>query len=356
MTTRRGFIASFLAATALPSLTWADVGGPDYLAAAREGDGSFALYGLRADGSDAFRVALPARGHAGAGHPTRPLAVAFARRPGAFALVIDCATGRVQTQLTPPQGQYFNGHGVFSRDGTVLYTVENIAETSAGQIGIWDSATWRRIGQFATHGLGPHDLLRLPDSDDLVVANGGLQTDLATDDETLNIATMAPSLTYLSGDGRLLDQMRLDATLNRNSIRHLAVRADGLVAFAMQWQGDTTPEAPLLGLHQRGTAPRLLQADPAEHLLMRGYAGSIAFDATGENVAISSPKGGRAQVFDVQGGYQTSLIRSDLCGLATAPGGMIVTDGRGGILHLRDGDLTLLAHDKRAWDNHIVAL
>lgn len=356
MTTRRGFIASLLAASAVPTLTWADAGSPDYLAAAREPDGSFALYGLRADGSDAFRLPLAARGHAGAGHPTRPEAVAFARRPGDFAVVIDCTSGQTIAHLTPPQGQYFNGHGAFSRDGRVLYTVENVAETSAGRIGLWNSRSWRRIGEVPTQGIGPHDLLRLPDSDDLVVANGGLVTDLATGDETRNLQTMRSTLTYLAGDGSLLDQVELDPTQQRSSIRHLAARADGLVGFAMQWQGDTLPEAPLLGLHRRGEGPQLLQADPADHLLMRGYAGSIAFDSTGDRLAISSPKGGRAQVFDVKAGYLCSLIRSDLSGLATAPQGMIVTDGQGGVLTVQDQDLAVLAHRNRAWDNHIVSI
>jgi uncharacterized protein len=356
MTTRRGFIASLLAASAVPTLTWADAGSPDYLAAAREPDGSFALYGLRADGSDAFRLPLAARGHAGAGHPTRPEAVAFARRPGDFALVIDCTTGQTLARLSPPNGQYFNGHGTFSRDGAILYTVENMAETSVGRIGIWNSTSWRRIGEFSTQGIGPHDLLRLPHSDDLVVANGGLVTDLATGDETRNIATMRSTLTYLASDGTLLDEVELDPKLQRSSIRHLAVRADGLVGFAMQWQGDTPPEGPLLGLHRRGQVARLLQAESADHMLMQGYAGSIAFTARGDRLAISSPKGGRAQLFDVESGYLGSLIRSDLCGLATAPQGMIVTDGRGGVLTVQNRDLSLLAHQNRAWDNHIVSI
>ena len=357
MATRRGFIASLLAAASVPSLTWADAGSPAFLAAAKEADGSYALYGLRADGSDAFRVALAARGHAGAGHPTRPEAVAFARRPGDFALVLDCTTGQTIARLTPPQGQYFNGHGTYSADGSVLYTVENIAETSVGMIGVWArDKEYRRIGQFASGGLGPHDLLRLPGGDDLVVANGGLETDLATGDETRNIGTMQSSLCYLSPDGALLERVTLDADLRRNSIRHLAVRSDGLVAFAMQWQGDDAALGPLLGLHQRGAAVRLMQADADEHALMQGYAGSIAFDQSGSDFAISSPKGGRAQVFDAALGYRTSLIRADLCGLATAPGGMIVTDGLGGVLAYEAGGLRSLTRADRSWDNHIIAL
>ena len=356
MATRRGFLTQLLAASAVPSLTWADAGSPDYLAAAREPDGSYALYGLRADGLDAFRVPLAARGHAGAGHPTRPVAVAFARRPGAFALVLDCMSGQTLARLAPPMGQYFNGHGVFSRDGSVLYTVENVADSSQGRIGLWDSDGWARIGQFDSHGIGPHDLARLPGGDALVVANGGLVTDPMTGDETGNAATMVSTLVCLSAAGQVLDRLQLDPAFQMNSIRHLAVRADGLIGFAMQWQGDQGADVPLVGLYRPGTPPRLMQAPLGEQSLMQGYAGSIAFDSGGQRLAISSPKGGRVQVFDVDQGYDTSLIRSDLCGLAVAGSGMIVTDGLGGVLSLQGRALALLARAERAWDNHIVAI
>ena len=76
MQTRRGFIASIMAASSLPALSWADAGSPAYLGAARRADGSFALFGLTAGGDDVFRIALPDRGHAAAAHPTAPEAVA----------------------------------------------------------------------------------------------------------------------------------------------------------------------------------------------------------------------------------------------------------------------------------------
>lgn len=363
MTSRRGFLASVLAATAVPSLSWADAGSPSFLAAAREGDGGFALFGLRPDGSDTFRVPLAARGHAGAAHPTRPEAVAFARRPGTFALVLDCLDGKTLATLTPPEGQYFNGHGTFSQDGTVLFTVENRAATSEGIIGLWSrDRNWQRIGEFSSNGIGPHDLLRLPGSDDLVVANGGLLTELSTGDETRNIATMRASLTYLSPEGRVQEELTLGPDLQRNSIRHLAVRGDGMVAFAMQWQGDGGEQAPLLGLHHRGQTVALLAAGPEEQPQMKGYAGSIAFTPEGDQVAISSPKGGRAHVFSMMSGaapageFLTALERTDICGLAASPAGMIATDGLGGVLGLTGGSLHPLSRANRAWDNHIVAL
>jgi len=55
-----------------------------------------------------------ARGHDAAAQPTRPEAVAFARRPGRFALVIDCRNGDVTARLLAPQGRYFHAMGIAS--------------------------------------------------------------------------------------------------------------------------------------------------------------------------------------------------------------------------------------------------
>jgi hypothetical protein len=253
MATRRGFLAG-LAAAALPRLSWADAGSPAFLAAAKLGEG-YVLCGLDAAGGERFRLPLPARGHAAAAHPVRPEAVAFARRPGTYALVIDCARGEVVARLTPPEGRQFNGHGAFSADGAVLYTSEVVAEGSAGRLGLWETAGWRRIGEVQTGGIGPHDVKRRADGG-LVVANGGIETDPG-DRTKLNIETMAPNLAYLSAGGALQEVVALDAELRQASIRHLALAPDGTVAFAMQWEGDPAEAVPLLGLHRRGSAPVL---------------------------------------------------------------------------------------------------
>ena len=48
MTNRRHFIAGMLASGLVPAPTWADAGGPAYLAAAGLRDGSFVLCGIDA--------------------------------------------------------------------------------------------------------------------------------------------------------------------------------------------------------------------------------------------------------------------------------------------------------------------
>ena len=357
MTTRRGFLASVLAASAVPSLTWADAGSPAFLAAAREPDGTFALFGLTVGGLDTFRIPLPTRGHAAAGHPTAPEAVAFARRPGTFALVIDCVSGRVLFRLEAPQGRHFYGHGVFSADGDTLYTTENDYGTGQGVIGLWQrSAGYQRIGEMPSFGIGPHDILRLPGTDTLVVANGGILTHPDSDRETLNPDTMMPNLSYLNASGQIQDIVMLDPALHQNSIRHLAAGTDGTVAFAMQWEGDPTLFPPLLGLHKRGSAPVLAMAPDGVHRRMKGYAASIGRSGDGAQVAITSPRGGLACLFGIDGSYAGLVDRADICGIGSGSDGFVVTDGLGGVATIRDGAFAALGVRDRAWDNHLIRL
>ena len=95
MPARRSVLAGLMAASLAPRASWADAGSPAFVSAARTPAGDYVLCGLKARGEIAFQIPLPARGHAAAAHPETPHAVAFARRPGTFALVIDCATGAV---------------------------------------------------------------------------------------------------------------------------------------------------------------------------------------------------------------------------------------------------------------------
>ena len=350
MTTRRAFLAG-LAAASIPRVAWAEIGSPAYLAAGKAG-AEYLLHGLTARGETLFKIGLPARGHAAAAHPTQALAVAFARRPGTFALVIDCATGLTRHQLTPPPGRQFNGHGSFSADGALLMTSEVVAEGSAGRIGLWETASFTRIGEWDSHGIGPHDMKRLKDGR-LIVANGGIQTD-PTDRAKLNLDTMHPNLSLLSPRGDLLDQVDLP-DLKQNSIRHLALTTSG-VAFAMQWQGDLADPVPLLGLWTPGQPIKLCPPTEAQAQTMKGYAGSIAVSPTDGRIAMTSAPGGALMLFDADGTPQTTLHRADISGVAASATGFTATDGQGAVWAITGDTLQPLTQNATLWDNHLVEL
>jgi uncharacterized protein len=355
MLSRRGMLGGLAAAGLWPMRSWADVGGPAYLAAAQTPGGSYALHGVSVGGDSLFDVPLPARGHAAAAHPERAEAVAFARRPGTYAVVLDCLTGEVKAELTAPAGRHFYGHGAFSADGGLLFTTENDFEHAEGIIGIWDvSGGYRRLGEFPSGGTGPHELRLMPDGKSLVIANGGIETHPDAGRAKLNIPFMAPNLTYTTLDGTVQDVVEPPATENKNSMRHLAVHASGQVALALQWQGELSDAPALLMLHRRGEAPIWAQASEPSHGAMQGYAGSVSFSGDGSSVAITSPRGGLVQVFDADSGaFRTEVALTDVCGLAPLGDGFVASTGTGGF-HAVGTDATVLRMHKVAWDNHIV--
>lgn len=356
MPTRRTFLSGLVATGLAPQAGWADVGAPAFLSAGMHPDGRYALFGLRANATIAFQLPLPDRGHAAAAHPSRAEAVAFARRPGRFAVVIDCAGGVETARLNAPAGRHFYGHGAFSADGSWLFTTENDYENAQGIIGVWDAQRgYTRAGELASGGVGPHDIKRLSDEDTFVVANGGIETHPETGRAKLNIPTMRPNLTYLTADGGLIDQVGLDPKLHKNSIRHLAVAEDGRVAFAMQWQGDISETVPIIGLHRRSTPARLIQGSDEETRRMQGYGGSIAISSLSNQIAVTSPRGGVCQVFDLSTGALVQRINEpDICGVAARGNGFFVSAGTGRLTRLEPDAADPGKHHSIMWDNHLV--
>ncbi|SFI63462.1 DUF1513 domain-containing protein [Albimonas pacifica] len=326
-----------------------------HLVAARLPSGAFALVGLAADGAELFRLPLPDRGHAAAVHPARPEAVAFARRPGTFGLVVDLVTGAGIARLETPEGVHFMGHGCISADGTRLYTPENDYARERGILGVWDAADWRRLGEIPSGGLGPHDVIEMADGV-LAVANGGIFTDPAMDRQKLNLPSMRPSLAYLDPrSGAVLEAVEPPA--RQASLRHIAMRADGTIAAAMQWEGEAARAPAILALHRRGEALRLLEAPAEAQRRLKGYGGSVAFSGDGRMAAVTSPRGGVAHLFDVEtGAFLAEIDQPDVCGAAPAGAGLLLSDGMGWLRWIGpDGRETARRETPGlAWDNHLV--
>jgi hypothetical protein len=75
--------------------------------------------------------------------------------------------------------RHFYGHAAFSRDGRVLFTSENDIPRGRGVVAVRDADDLRVLAEIPSFGVGPHELVALPDGHTLAIANGGLFTDLA---------------------------------------------------------------------------------------------------------------------------------------------------------------------------------
>ena len=309
----------------------------------------------------ALAVALPDRGHDIAVAPDGATAVVFGRRPGFFAAVIDLAGKRLLTMLDSPQGRHFYGHGTFSEDGALLFATENAYETGEGRIAIYDAtAGYRRVGDWPSHGIGPHDLALTRDGKALIAANSGVRTHPAHDREKLNLDTMAPSVALISAaDGSLIGEARPPQDWHRLSTRHVWVAPDGLIAVGMQWDGDPFELVPLVATWD-GSGELVLcdEGEPA-NLALKGYTGAIAFDPSGTVIAATSPQGHSAGLWrrdDLT--PLASLPVPEVCGLCpgTKPGTVIMSSALGGLWSV-DAAGTMQALDQerpaRLWDNHL---
>lgn len=353
---RRQFLGGVLACGLIPKPTWADAGAPAFLSAAVTPNGTYILCGIDRALNLVFQCPLPDRGHAAAAHPIRPEAVAFARRPGTFAVVIECTSGRRIATLNTPAGRHFYGHGTFNADGTRLFTTENDYEAGRGRIGVWDTTNgYHRIDEWDSGGIGPHDIKRLPGSEGFVVANGGIDTHPESGRSKLNLPTMRPNLAYINA-GDLLEVSELPSDMHKNSIRHLAVTADGTVAFGLQWQGAGHPVA-LVGVHRFGKQIGLMSASYEDVRGMDGYIGSVAFSKDGKTLAATSPRGGIVQTYDVATRSLCACrVMPDACGVASNGDAFMATSGTGHIATLGPGLEMTADYPSLRFDNHLVAI
>jgi hypothetical protein len=327
-----------------------------------QADGSFAAVLYDVEKGLIEKAGLPARGHDVAINPVTREAIAFARRPGTFAVAYGRGGGRAPVAFSAPAGRHFYGHGVFSPDGRLLYTTENEIGGGAGRIGVWDvPGGYRRIGEFASHGLGPHDVNLLSDGLTLVVANGGLITHPDHGRRPLNLATMQPSLVYvdrLTGD--LVERHDLPASMAKRSLRHLDVGARDTVVFGCQFKGAKTEWADLIGFHRRGEPVSFLSGAPEVNRALRHYVSSVAVDRGGTVAGVTSSRGGEVVLVDLEKRGLIGVRRfADVSGVAAGPaaGELIVTSGGGDVAELASGaGLVAPGHAPWAWDNHAVAL
>lgn len=350
---RRHFLAGAGAGFAVSlSPVWADIAPSLYLTAANRPDNSTWLVGLTLSGEVRFSIALPSRGHAAAAHPVRAEAVAFARRPGNFAVVLNCASGQDIARLVAPQGRHFYGHGAFTSDGRYLLTTENAYDVPAGRIGVWDADRgYVRVGEFSSGGLGPHEIIRLADGN-FAIANGGIQTHPDFQRAKLNIPTMDTSLCLMSPTGSVLSTTSFAADMRQNSIRHIDTDAQGRVVAALQWQGAPTQNVALVARFTPGREAEFL-THPATARL-RHYAGSIAVSPEGAEIVVTGPKGNHVLFLDKDGAPLGDVELGEASGVAKTPDGLLITC-KGGIALWRQGQIARLpVVGDWSWDNHLV--
>ncbi len=331
-----------------------------YASGARRPDGSYAVLLIAEDGRLLREIPLSARCHDIAIDHVARRGVVFARRPGFFALAFDVDDRREPEVFAPPPDRHFYGHGVFAKDGRLVYATEHDVDTGDGVIGVYDvTGGWRRVGEFPSYGIGPHEAILLSDGKTLAIANGGFSNDPATGRESIGIADMAPNVAFVDvTSGALKVCHEVPSAINLLSVRHLAETWRGDIWFGSQWQGGLEDTPALIGRVGLDRPIALMEQADALGMALKGYIGAVAVSADGRLLAASAPLAGRVVYADAETGKIVHDVRiKDSSGLTLGGGGseFVMSSGEGVVRFESDGSNALKVFNFAGaeFDNHI---
>ena len=289
----------------------------DDSAYASHNEHDFGVVGMAADRQLVWQTTMPERVHdivvqpvldresnfsnhnQNANHNRNRDVVVMGRRPSENFWVLDTATGQVKFAIKASTHRHFYGHACYSLDGKMLYVTENDTLSLEGKIGIYDADDhYKKIAEFDSHGIGPHELIMHPDGETLVIANGGIKTEQASREE-LNLDSMRPSLVYINRhNGVLLEQIIPEH--NQMSVRHLAMHDDGTVMIGIQFQGEKHINVPLVLTHKRGEPDfKPLMMPNNQWQRFHQYIASVAVDSERNLLCVTTPIGGCAAIYDL---------------------------------------------------------
>ena len=363
-------------------------------------ENDFGVVGIDADRQIVWQTTMPERVHDIVVQPISNVlnnlsdndhnrdVVVMGRRPSEKFWVLDTATGQVKAAIKASNQRHFYGHACYSLDGKLLYVTENDTISLDGKIGIYDAYdSYKKIAEFDSYGIGPHELIMHPDGKTLVIANGGIKTEQASREE-LNLDSMRPSLVYLNRhDGSLLEQIIPEH--NQMSVRHLAMHDNGTVMIGIQFQGDKHINIPLVLTHKRGDSdfePLVMPNNQWQRF--HQYIASVAVDSEHNLLCVTTPIGGCAAIYDLSTRELIGDVSLPDCAGASVLfnqrtsnakdnsdySGFIVSDGQGQLTSLGSatssdvggmGDDTLTESEriikdskvhKMSFDNHLQAL
>jgi hypothetical protein len=353
-------------AVAVPSVTYAEARfktKKSIFASGRNSDGRYIAVRIEPSSGQLAVAELPGRGHGFAIHPKKMESVIFARRPGTFMSVLSHNDFKTTHEISSRSDRHFYGHGVFSNNGNFLFASENDFKRGQGVIGIYETKEgYRRIGEFSSKGVGPHEIQLMPGGRVLAVANGGIRTHPNEGRAKLNLTTMKPNFSLIDiASGKLIDRYEPSDGLHRLSVRHLDVNHRGEVVLAMQFKGEIVERVPLVAFRTPNGNVRYLRAPKEIERSMRHYVGSIRFDGTGNYIGATCPRGNLTVFWSTATGQflgQIPTQDASSLGAVKKQGSFIIAGGDGIVRTVNaqnSQSAEIILNDLSiCWDNHLV--
>lgn len=323
--------------------------------------GSFFISAFSKSGQLLFTTPLPSRGHGISKHPKKEEILILARRPDTKLIVLAASPYTIVSEVQTPENRHLYGHGVYSPDGTRFFTTENDFDSGRGVIGIYaPESNYKRLGEYQSGGIGPHQLLVCSRGQVIVVANGGIRTHPLTGRSKLNIKNMRPNLTFLTmSGGRNLKTFYLDQDLHQLSMRHIDINHQYCCAIGMQHEGNRRKSPPLVWLLRQCGSITFLQVPENILTKMQQYIGSVCFDVTGSFVAASCPRGNIIVIWNTDSErFICTFAANNASGIvATTQRGEFIATSGDGTAYLLDAlqlnsKIILAKNANHVWDNH----
>ncbi|WP_248802780.1 DUF1513 domain-containing protein [Pseudomonas sp. MWU13-2100] len=331
---------------------------PLLLSARNDSDGRHYAVGYRLDGTQVFATEVGQRCHDIVNHPSQPLALFVARRPGTESYLVDLRDGRLLQTIASQPHRHFYGHAVIHKSGDWLYATENdTRDPGRGLLGVYRFESERLVhaGEISTHGIGPHQVAWMPDGETLIIANGGIRTEAESRVE-MNLDAMEPSLVLMHRDGTLLSKETLAQPMN--SVRHLGVASDGTIVAGQQFMGPSHESSELLAIKRPGQPFVAFPVAEQQLQAMAHYSASVAVHSELRLVALTAPRGNRFFIWDLDSAaLRLDAPLPDCAGVGAVADGFVVTSGQGRCRFYDCRQKTLIAQPLELpaglWDNHL---
>ena len=319
---------------------------------------SYGLYG-----NENFRTEVPQRCHDVLQHPSLPLTLFVARRPGTHCYLIDTRNGDLLQTLGARTDRHFYGHGLFDHDGTLYLTENDTNEPGRGVLGLykWNNNRLQFSNEISTHGIAPHQFVWLPNNSGFAIANGGIRTEAGS--RTALDETIESSLVLMDKNGTLISKEILPSG---NSIRHIATADDGTIVTAQQFSLQDKNEenyqkntAALLAI-KRPTQPlKIFPVSAETERQLQAYSASVAIHSGNRWLAVTAPRGNRLLIWHLDTGEQLlDVAVQDCAGITSTADGFIVSSGEGSCRSVQQqaGLIRVqpLPMPTGGWDNHLI--
>ena len=265
MSYRHHFIAGSIVSPLISKNYWKNFGEINFIATGTNNSVENNLHGISNSGDILFSCKLPLESKLLAVHNTHPEVVIESKNEPGKLNVLDCETQTLITEIRCKKTRTFTGNAVYSKDGSKLFTVEIDKKRRNGFLTCWEKKSgYSKLHEYSSGGLNPVQILRLPDSDILTVANAG-DLDIHTRSQHTTPVPKLSNLTFMSEEGDNLETMLLDYKYRSNSISSMNVRADGLIVFAAHATNGSQIYSTLVGVHRVGDSTTIINRSLKEY-------------------------------------------------------------------------------------------